>query len=151
MVSSGQSVRSSVFTTATALLIYWLLSFLHLTFMQSSLSIGTVQGAHKPAIRSGYQDSLYVSSVEPFEDLFKHRVRAGGGRAQLHHLFHWPLGVPVKAISPYSSEYNSPVCGYDARVFASSANPLKNIADPLSGPTGNVISPCDITGAGFTR
>ncbi len=107
-------------------------------FAQSALRIGTIQGAHKLAIRSGYQDSPHVSSVEPFEDRFKHRVRAGGGRAQLHHLFHWPLGVPVKAISPYSSEYNSSVCGYDALVFAGCANPLNNIADPVSRPTGKI-------------
>ena len=60
------------------------------------------------------------------------------------------LSVAIKAISPYSSEYNSSVCGYDAPVFASSVNPLNNIAYPLSGPAGKIWS-CDISSAGNTR
>ncbi len=48
------------------------------------------------------------------------------------------MGVPVKEISPYSSEYNPPVCGYYARVFAGCANPLNNIAGQLSRPAGKI-------------
>jgi len=29
------------------------------------------------------------------------------------------LSVTIKAITTYSSEYNSAVCGYDTRLFAS--------------------------------
>ncbi len=57
------------------------------------------------------------------------------------------LSVTIKAISPYSSEYNSLVCGYDARIFASCANPINNIAGPVSWPAGNVVASGGITSA----
>ena len=57
----------SVFTTATALIIYWQLNFLgYAVFMQSSLGIRPVQGAHKLTAGGGYQDVVHVTSVEPF-------------------------------------------------------------------------------------
>jgi len=141
----------SVFTTATALLIYLLVGFLHSVLLQSSLGIRPIKGTDKPPVRSGYQDAFHVTSVEPLNDRLERCVRAGGRWAQFHHLFHLHLSVSIKAVSPDSSEDNPPFCGYDARLFASCANPVYNYADPVGGPAGNVVAACDITSARYTR
>ena len=48
--------------TATGLIIRWLPGF-YLAFIQMALYVGLIKSAHKPPVRGGYQDVVYIPGL----------------------------------------------------------------------------------------
>lgn len=117
--------------TTTNFIFCWLLGF-NFALVQMALDVGPIQGTYKPAVGGGHQNAVHITSPQPFEHRLKCGIGAGSRWARLHHFFCCRLGVTVKTINPHSSQYNSPVCGYNTRLLSCPANSVDYVAYPVS-------------------